>query len=147
MLPRKILKFMSSKMRVSAFWESCVNKWRRNMIRHLSDMPVNAKDYDCTPVCRTLLKPRRRSSAYSIWMCMSARGNSLSWPMHSLLYLSPGGALPSNRLMGMCRWMGSHFHDWIDYNGVAFSTELLEWGRIFLGFWGKNILEGREFGY
>ena len=19
----------------------------------------------------------------------------------------------------MCRWMGSHFHDWIDYNGVA----------------------------
>ena len=29
--------------------------------------------------------------------------------------------------MGMCRWMGSHFHDWIDYNGVAFSIELLEW--------------------
>ena len=22
--------------------------------------------------------------------------------------------------MGMCRWMGSHFHDWIDYNGVTF---------------------------
>ena len=21
----------------------------------------------------------------------------------------------------MCRWMGSHFHDWIDYDGVAFS--------------------------
>ena len=19
----------------------------------------------------------------------------------------------------MCHWMGSHFHDWIDYNGVA----------------------------
>ena len=30
------------------------------------------------------------------------------------------------RLMGMCCWMGSHFHDWIDYNGVAFSIELLE---------------------
>ena len=45
-----------------------------------------------------------------------------------------GGALPSNRLMGMCRWMGSHFHDCIDYNGVAFSKELLEWGRIFSGF-------------
>ena len=29
--------------------------------------------------------------------------------------------------------MGSHFHDWIDYNGVAFSIELLvkEWGRTF----------------
>ena len=47
-----------------------------------------------------------------------------------------GGALPSNRLMGMCHWMGSHFHDWIDYNRVAFSIELLEWGRIFSGFWG-----------
>jgi len=36
----------------------------------------------------------------------------------------PGWVLPSNspgRLMGMYRWMGSHFHDWIDYNGVAFS--------------------------
>ena len=21
----------------------------------------------------------------------------------------------------MCRWMGSQFHDWVDYNGVAFS--------------------------
>ena len=58
-----------------------------------------------------------------------------------------GGAHPSNRLMGMCRWMGSHFHDWIDYNGVAFSTELLEWGRTFSGFWGKNILASSKFGY
>ena len=33
----------------------------------------------------------------------------------------PGGVLPSNRLMGMCRWMGSHSHDLIDYDGVAFS--------------------------
>ena len=29
--------------------------------------------------------------------------------------------LPSNRLMGVCHWMGSHFLDWIDYIGVAFS--------------------------
>ena len=42
-----------------------------------------------------------------------------------------GGALPYKRLMGMCRWMGSHFHDWNDYNGVAFSIELLEWGPTF----------------
>ena len=36
----------------------------------------------------------------------------------------------------MCRWMRSHFHDWIDYNGVAFSIELLvlEWGRTFSDF-------------
>ena len=42
--------------------------------------------------------------------------------------------------MGMCRWMGSHFHDWIDYNGVAFSIELLEWGRTFSDFWGQKVL-------
>ena len=47
-----------------------------------------------------------------------------------------GGVLPYKRLMGMCRWMGSHFHDWIDYNGVTFLVELLEWGRTFLGFLG-----------
>ena len=27
--------------------------------------------------------------------------------------------------MGICRWMGSHFHDWIDFYVVAFSTELI----------------------
>ena len=36
----------------------------------------------------------------------------------------------------MCRWMGLHFRDWIGYNGVALSTELLEWGRTFSGFLG-----------
>ena len=51
----------------------------------------------------------------------------------------PGGLLPSNRLMGMCHWMGSPFHEWIDYNGVAFSIELLEWVRIFSGFGGLII--------
>ena len=48
-----------------------------------------------------------------------------------------GGVIPHKRLMGMCRWMGSHFHVWIDYNGVAFSIELLEWGRTFPDLWGK----------
>ena len=40
----------------------------------------------------------------------------------------------------MCRWMGSHFHDWSDYNGVAFSMELLEWGHTFSDFGGKKVL-------
>ena len=35
----------------------------------------------------------------------------------------PDGLLPSNRLMGMCRWMGSHLHYWIDYNGAVFCFE------------------------
>ena len=34
----------------------------------------------------------------------------------------------------MCRSMASHFHDWSDYNGVAFSIDLPEWGRKFLDF-------------
>ena len=40
----------------------------------------------------------------------------------------------------MCRWRGSHFHDWIDFYGVAFSIELLEWDRTFSDFWGKTVL-------
>ena len=36
----------------------------------------------------------------------------------------------------MCRWMGSHFHDWNDFNGVVFSMELLEWRLHIFGFWG-----------
>ena len=47
-----------------------------------------------------------------------------------------GGVLPYERIMGMCRWMGSHFHDWIDYNGVAFLIELLGWGSTFSDFLG-----------
>ena len=40
--------------------------------------------------------------------------------------------------MGMYRWMGSHFHDWIDCHRVPLSIESLEWGRIFSDFWGKT---------
>ena len=47
-----------------------------------------------------------------------------------------GGVIPSKRLLGMCRWMGSHFHNWTDYNGVTFLVELLEWARKFSGFLG-----------
>ena len=52
-----------------------------------------------------------------------------------------------------CRWMGSHFHNWIDYNGatsypgnefdngVAFSAmELPESGRTFSDFWSNTVL-------
>ena len=36
--------------------------------------------------------------------------------------------------------MGLHFKNQIDYNGVAFSIELLEWGRTFRIFWRKTVL-------
>ena len=57
----------------------------------------------------------------------------------SRLCSCPGGGegvLLSKRLLGMCRCMGSHFHNWTDYNGVTFLVELLEWGRTFSGFLG-----------
>ena len=47
-----------------------------------------------------------------------------------------GGVLPNKRLLGMCRWMGSHFHNWTDYSEVTFLVELLGWGRTFSGFLG-----------
>ena len=40
-------------------------------------------------------------------------------------------------------WVGSHFHDWIDYDGVALSIQLLEWGGTFSEFGCKKILAGR----
>ena len=43
----------------------------------------------------------------------------------------------------MCRWMGSHFHGWIDYNGIAFSLESQESGHTFSGF-GEPDNSGRE---
>ena len=51
-----------------------------------------------------------------------------------------GGVLSSNRLLGMCYWVGSHFHGWIDYYRVAFSLELLEWDRTFSRFGGSENL-------
>ena len=51
----------------------------------------------------------------------------------------PGGegVTPLQGLIGMCSWMGSHFHDWSDFNGVAFSIDLLEWGSKFSDFGGR----------
>ena len=46
-----------------------------------------------------------------------------------------GGGTYYKRQMGIL-----HFHDWINYNGVAFSIELLEWAHIFSDFWGKKVL-------
>ena len=40
-----------------------------------------------------------------------------------------GGALPNNGLLGMCCWMGSHFHGGNNYSGV----DLLEiFNRVYV---------------
>ena len=55
----------------------------------------------------------------SLWACQPFRCLEFAW--------WGGGeragrkVLPSNRLMGMCYWVGSHFLDWIGYNEVVFS--------------------------
>ena len=36
--------------------------------------------------------------------------------------------------------MGSNFQDLVDYNRVAISIELLEWGCTFSVFWSKTVL-------
>ena len=82
-----------------------------------------------------------------LYSTLSVFTQEYEWVPVTVRETPEGGTLPSNRLMGTCRWMGSHFHDWIDYNGVAFSMALLEWGRIFSGFWGRNILASSKFGY
>ena len=40
-----------------------------------------------------------------------------------LIIIMSGAHQMYNSLKGMCLWMGSCFHDWTDYNGVAFSIE------------------------
>ena len=47
---------------------------------------------------------------------------------------TPGGVLSYTRLLGMCRWVGSRFQGWNDYNGVTFLVESLEWDGTFSGF-------------
>ena len=52
----------------------------------------------------------------------------------------PQTSLYHKRPIGMCRWMGSHFHNLINHNGIAFSIQLLEWGLTFPDFGGKKVL-------
>ena len=33
----------------------------------------------------------------------------------------------------MCHWMGSHFHDWIDYNGVSIFSRVTRMGSHIFG--------------
>ena len=42
-----------------------------------------------------------------------------------------GGILPYKRLMGMCRWMGSHFQDWVDSWGTIFGRVTRMGSHIF----------------
>ena len=66
-------------------------------------------------------------SVYDETICKQFHLNALPVIITLLIYLKlvvlvrvliseggGGGVLPYKRLIGMCRWMGSDFHDWID---------------------------------
>ena len=87
-------------------------------------------------------KKSRRISSYLDWTALVDKGFSL-WrkDSHSLaghseekkrpgetwdcriyqlsVNQTPGGSSSSNGLLGTCRWMGLHFHDLTDYNGIT----------------------------
>ena len=46
------------------------------------------------------------------------------------------GLLPYKRLIGMCRWMGSHFDDWSDYNEGRIFNRFTRMGLHIFGFLG-----------
>ena len=56
--------------------------------------------------------------------------------MYQTHFLIRGGGGGTSLLEGTgdVRSIGSRFHGWIDYNGVTFSVELLEWDPTFSGF-------------
>ena len=87
----------------------------------------------CESIRRFLAPPNRRkgrlvSVEVSTWAsCLPwvdgkreclvySKAESLDNPLQCFC---PGRLLLYQRLMGMCHWMESHFHDWNDYNGVA----------------------------
>ena len=77
---------------------------------------------------------------------MRTVSNKGSLGISSLLFFCPRGPPRPGEyfvVMGMCRWVGSHFHDLIYYNETAFSTELLEWGRTFSNVRIMAVLVGR----
>ena len=102
---------------------------------------LKSKNHCISALCNFVGRTYLMVTLKSINHCISALCNLVgrTYPMVTLKSNNPGGGggLPYKSLMGMCRGVGSHFHDWSDYNGVAFSIELLEWGRKFSNFGGK----------
>ena len=74
-------------------------------------------DVNLNASCVQMYKPVWHSNQFFYYTNME--GYHLKY--HDDVYTDQRGVLlPYKRLMRMCRSMGSHFHEWIDYNGVAF---------------------------
>ena len=66
-----------------------------------------------------------------LWWHKGSRCLNIIWHSSIFPVRGGGGVLPYKGLMGMCRWMGSYFHNCIDYNGVAFSRVTRMGSHIF----------------
>ena len=81
------------------------------------------------PLPDFFLGPSRAKRVSSPSNCVGNWGDTYkkSWSnyMKHIQGRFPGGkrVLAGERLMKICQWMGSHFHNRSDYNGVAFSIE------------------------
>ena len=106
----------------------------QNALDHLKDHCSNSWTTRARVQCRLFNRVLKR------WIAQLISVILFSWiviyPVDSAIQLGGGGELPYKRLMGMCRWMGSHFDDWIDYSRVAFSIEFTRMGWHIFGFWG-----------
>ena len=56
------------------------------------------------------------------------------------MWVGVGGGYFFKEANGHVPLNGSHFHDWIDYNWVAFSVKVPECGRTFSDFWVEKVL-------
>ena len=104
----------------------------QNALDHLKDYCSNSWTTKPRVQCRLFNRVLKRWTAQLISVILFRW--IVIYPVDSAI--QPGGVLPYKRLIGMCRWMGSHFHDWIDYNGVAFSIEFTRMASHIFGFWG-----------
>ena len=58
------------------------------------------------------------------WMGVLGFSKTNRYGDQSVLTVLPGrGVLPSNGLLGRCRWMGSHIYGLTDCNGVTLSRD------------------------
>ena len=84
--------------------------------REICDFKMDLKNFFC-------LRSNLRNDNI---ICLKARSENGYgfWRSSLKTHLGEGGG--GRWLMAMFHWMESHFHDWTDYNGVAFSVKLLE---------------------
>ena len=98
-------------------WEPrCINCRRLNRSTKARDAQQIIKDNSSSLIINLQELSRNWNEEFIFpqkWLSSIFQNDSLQLP-------GGGGVLPSNRLMGMCRWVGSHFHDWWGCNFISY---------------------------